>query len=144
MYYLRYFLWLAFMALTCLITRFGYFLQITLLIIAHFIFSLVCTLRKKEIKMELKHLLILIPIIFPVLVLFWGTVMCAQFNPRLVPGQSLFILQIIVLIQLIVSGYLVYKMNGFRWLTISFILLVAWYSFWAFFVASMSITGTWL
>jgi hypothetical protein len=47
-------------------------------------------------------------------------------------------------VQLIAAGWLVWKAHPVRLVSAMFQLLLLWYSFWASFIAAMSISGDWL
>ncbi|MBL8203367.1 MAG: hypothetical protein JNM09_04000 [Blastocatellia bacterium] len=94
--------------------------------------------QKKEFRF--KSLLGLLALIFPVLILVWGTTFERQTGTIFISilGGLLYFGQIPV------GALLVYLASGYRWFVFAQIVFGAWVSLNAMFLAAMSITGDWI
>lgn len=56
----------------------------------------------------------------------------------------LILVNCVLFVQLVASGLAVYKLKDSRWTSLVLVIFFLWVSFWAWFVAGMSISGDWL
>lgn len=91
-------------------------------------------------RWQVRHFVVFAPLIFSFLTLLWGTVFRARPEAAF---AALFLLAFIV-IQLIASIWVVWKMKGFRWFSVFAVVLQLLFGFGCVFVSGMSITGDWM
>lgn len=117
---------------------------ILIVLLVNFLLAFGLNLARKQGLTNEKAVLIYSPITFSFLIVLWGFLFKANNTDGFTTYQwPQYIAVGIYLLQIIWTGYITYKLKGFRWYSISFGILVALYSAGAIFVAGMSITGDW-
>lgn len=96
----------------------------------------------KKMKLPVKNPPFFLLFVNPILILLLGSVL--PDDTIVMSTHSTIVINMIMLMQVITSVYLVYKVKGFRWLTLGVCLLFAWFSCCAWFVVGMWITKTYL
>jgi hypothetical protein len=136
--------WLAEQSLSML----GYFWQITLplviAVLAALIHQFYC--MRSGFKFVKRHLLLLSPLSFSILILIWGALMEHPTGPDtpVAPDWPTYVIVAFLGLQMLLSVWLVWTMKTLRWLTLFGGALQMWFSFACSFVAGMSVTGDWL
>ena len=99
---------------------------------------------KNKIKRK-EATLILSPIIFSILMMLWGILMAdVDQADGIVRKWPMYVVNGILVLQLLWSGYIAYKLKNLRWITLSTGLLFALYTLGVRFVTYMAVTGNWL
>ena len=91
-----------------------------------------------------KHLLLLTPFFLTFLLLLIGAIFAHNDSQSSAPEWPATLLTFIALVHIPLAAFLIWKMKGFRWATVALCPIQIWCSYWALFVASMSVTGDWL
>lgn len=119
--------------------------QISLGLLTFFLIALLLNNPFCPKNYQKKYLLVCFGFIIPFLIIFIGTVMEHDGeSPVPAPFWPQLLIIIIFILHLLFSGFVLYLFKGFRWFALSFCCIQTWFSFWTFFVASMSVTGDWL
>jgi hypothetical protein len=95
-------------------------------------------------RFQLYYLWTLVPFLFTVFMLLFGTIMNHNISDGIAPSWPGYALFGLAISQLICTGLLIYKMKGIRWATISLGVFQLLCSTATWFVAGMSVTGDWL
>lgn len=118
--------------------------------LAGFMGIVVCFALFKNYKIDkadfqASHLLMLLPFLHPLLLLIWGTAFEHTTAPGLsVPGWQLHGLWFIVLCQVAMSVYFFLRFKGLRLSVAAISVLQGFLTMLAFFLAWMSVSGTWI
>jgi hypothetical protein len=143
MQYLQYLIWLAEQAMSALF----YFWPVTLALVIPFIITLALKspFMGSEPKFCRRHLSVFLPLAVTLLILVWGTVMEHPSDSQsLAPSWPSYVVDALLIIQLLVSIWVVWFMKGYRWFSVFTVVLEQWFALACAFVAGMSVTGDWL
>ena len=130
---IRYVLWLAEQALDGPF----YYWPITAIIVAGLALTSIFNFPFIRPRFCQQHFLLFVPLGFSLVILAWGALMKNQ------PWADL-VIHVLFAFQLLASIYAIYKLKGYRWFALFFILLQLWFNLFFAFVAVMSATGDWL
>jgi hypothetical protein len=140
---LLYTVWLARQAISALL----YFWPVTLTLAAAFILTLALRspLVGSESQLRRRHLLLLSPLAVTLLILCWGAAMQhPSTSQTLAPSWPSHVVLALLVLQFLVSIWVVWAMKDYRWFSASTVALEQWFGLACAFVAGMSVTGDWL
>ena len=138
---IQYTAWLAEQAFSALL----YYWPVTAALVAGVIATLALKLRLLRSELRARHLLIFLPLAVTLLILFWGAVMeHPSTSQSLAPSWPSYVVWALLVLQLLVSIWVVWAMRGYRWFSAFTVALEQWFGLACAFVAGMSITGDWL
>jgi hypothetical protein len=143
MEHLQYAVWLLGQAISALF----YFWPISLILVAGFIVTLL--VRSPFIgsgsTFHRRHLVVLSPLFVTLLIIILGTVMAhPSTSQSQAPSWPSYLVDAFLLIQLLVSIWVVWLMKGYRWFSVFTVGLEQWFGLACAFIAGMSVTGDWL
>jgi hypothetical protein len=96
-------------------------------------------------QLRRRHLLVLSPLAVTLLILTWGAVMQHPGNAQtLAPKWLSYVVLALLIVQLLVSIWVVWAVKGYRWFSAFTVALELWFGLACSFVAGMSVTGDWL
>jgi hypothetical protein len=121
----------------------AYFWPVTLVLVLFFVRVIVWQKPPMVRRWQLRHLVLLLPLLLCFLSLLWGGLMADRPNPSAFDWPN------DVLTQLGLAFFpcaqLVLKLSkGFRWLALSILLLEGWYLLWCTFMSEMAVSNVWL
>ena len=138
----RYILWLGEQTLSGI--RYSQF--VALAIGAAFCVTAIFNNPYKKRPINIQAMLLWVPILLPVVILMVGGIYRHDYaqNPGTPSRWPQYVVISLFLVHLPIAGYFLYSMPRFRWFASSVSLAQIYLSYWAAFVASMSVTGDWL
>ncbi len=85
------------------------------------------------------------PLAVTLLILLWGAVMeHPGTSQSLAPTWPSYVVLALLIVQALVSIWVVWAMKGYRWFSAFTVALEQWFALACAFVAGMSVTGDWL
>jgi len=138
---IQYFFWL--MLQTWSGMSYDWKISLTLLIIALLTLLLNNPFRHKSSTRQ-NLLFLLMPFAVTFMIFLIGTIFAHNNSHSLPPKWPVYLLIGMASLHIPLGGFLVWKMKGFRWMTITLNIFQMQLSRWALFVAGMSVTGDWL
>ena len=137
-----YFLWLGEQTLSGV--RYSWFVALTLAAVLSVVVIINNPYKKRPV--QLQAILVWAPFLLSVAILAVGAMFRHDYTqtpmkPSVWPEYTVIAL---FLAHLPIAGYFLYSMTKFRWFATTVSSLQIYLSFWASFVASMSVTGDWL
>ena len=140
---LQYTTWLAEQAMSALL----YWWPVTLTLVVGFVLTLAVysPIVGPRAHFCRRHLLVLTPLAVVVLILVWGTAMEHPVtSPTPASSWPSYVVFALLILQLLISVWVVWAMKGYRWFSVFIVALEQWFGLACAFVASMSVTGDWL
>jgi hypothetical protein len=140
---LQYIAWLAEQAMSDLF----YYWPVTLALVAGLVLTL--AVRSPLVgfgsQFRRRHLLVLTPLAVTLLILVWGAAMeHPSTSQTLAPSWPSYVVLALLIVQVLVSIWVVWAMKGYRWFSAFTVALEQWFGLACAFVAGMSVTGDWL
>ena len=114
-----------------------YYWPITAIIVAGLALTSIFQFPFIRVRFCRQHFLLFVPLGFSLVILAWGALMENQ--PWAYP-----VVHVMFVFQLLASIHVIYKLKGYRWFALFFILLQLWFNLFFAFVAIMSATGDWM
>ncbi|MCX6960248.1 MAG: hypothetical protein NTW91_08225 [Verrucomicrobia bacterium] len=138
---IQYIAWLGGQAFSALL----YYWPVTIVLVAGAVITLALKLPLLRSQFCSRHLLIFSPLAVTLLILLWGALMehpsCSQ---RLASSWPSYVVLALLIVQLVISIWVVWFMKGYRWFSAFTVALEQWFAVACSFVAAMSVTGDWL
>jgi hypothetical protein len=132
--------WLANMAWSMLL----YYWPLTVALIAGVVVASVFNFPFLRSRFRRGHLLVFAPLGITFLILIWGSVMRHNDSQSVAPVWPGYIVTALLVLQVLAAVGVVLAMKGYRWFTVSAVLLEQWVGLACAFTAGMSVTGDWL
>ncbi len=119
--------------------------SILILCLANFVLAFYFNCPHKSGFQRKETLLVYSPIVFSLFLTVWGSILGVDNAGGLpTPKWPSYGAIGIYCLQIGCTGYVAYKLKGFRWYSLSFGILAAFYSLGVLFVTGMAVTGDWL
>ena len=138
---IQYTAWLAEQAFSAL----RYYWPVTVVLMAGVVTTLALKFPLLNSQFRSRHLLIFSPLAVTLLILLWGSVMeYSNSSQSLAPAWPSCVVLALLIVQALVSIWVVWAMKGYRWFSAFTVALEQWFALACAFVAGMSVTGDWL
>lgn len=104
-----------------------------------------CVIRINSDKpLQTREFWLLTPLLFTVILIAFGTIFYVEYGPPENQDLKVQIILMILALQVLVSGVIVWKLRGLRASSACLLLFLFCFSAMAGFIAAMSVTGSWL
>ena len=135
-----YVFWLAAMAWSMLL----YYWPVTIALIVAVVVTSIFNFPFFRSRFQSRHLLVFAPLIVTLLILVWGSVMHHDDSQSFAAAWPDRIVTALLVIQILIGIGVVSIMKGYRWFSLTAVLLEQWIGLACAVTAGISVTGDWL